>query len=99
MKAGAFTPATPRTAWSGRRAILALNEGGGFHPRNPGHEGDSCHQIGPRSMKAGAFTPATPPRPHSSRVDPWARSMKAGAFTPATLRNLHAGGGYIANAQ
>ena len=36
MKAGAFTPATPvagRCVVCG--VVTALNEGGGFHPRNP----------------------------------------------------------------
>ena len=35
MKAGAFTPATPITSLAERTGAPALNEGGGFHPRNP----------------------------------------------------------------
>ena len=36
MKAGAFTPATPEFQGFGSGRRTALNEGGGFHPRNPG---------------------------------------------------------------
>ena len=38
MKAGAFTPATPATMTLlgiGLVLTVTLNEGGGFHPRNP----------------------------------------------------------------
>ena len=37
----------------------ALNEGGGFHPRNPKDGGGGLRCLRARSMKAGAFTPAT----------------------------------------
>ena len=69
MKAGAFTPAIRWPTWC---ASILLNEGGGFHPRNPvgdcgGREGGGFHPrrrrlegAPPRSMKAGAFTPAIP---------------------------------------
>ena len=82
MKAGAFTPAILRSEPAVPHIALALNEGGGFHPRNPrlqiGAMGAALH----RSMKAGAFTPAIPPYvgcPHMAMP----RSMKAEAFTPA----------------
>ena len=40
-----------------------INEGGGFHPRNPRTaHGQRMHYIY-RSMKAGAFTPAIPSVP------------------------------------
>ena len=42
-------------AWS-----RPLNEGGGFHPRNPWYYADSLVRSKRRSMKAGAFTPAIP---------------------------------------
>ena len=35
MKAGAFTPATRAVGPVPRGPVLTLNEGGGFHPRNP----------------------------------------------------------------
>ena len=35
MKAGAFTPAIRATGGSRRAVRRSLNEGGGFHPRNP----------------------------------------------------------------
>ena len=35
MKAGAFTPATPSPLGRDWLAGVPLNEGGGFHPRNP----------------------------------------------------------------
>ena len=58
MKAGAFTP--PQST---ERALCpfdeqSLNEGGGFHPRNPGDQRAAPAQVSVRSMKAGAFTPA-----------------------------------------
>ena len=92
MKAGAFTPAIPGEAGGHgetRSPPSALNEGGGFHPRNP------CCQPGfipsrsyDRSMKAGAFTPAIHRGPSPIGMRP-GRSMKAGAFTPA-IQGRHA---------
>ena len=35
MKAGAFTPATLGASTATRMHREPLNEGGGFHPRNP----------------------------------------------------------------
>ena len=35
MKAGAFTPRNPLAALAEPRQVYTLNEGGGFHPRNP----------------------------------------------------------------
>ena len=35
MKAGAFTPATRVNPHSYLHSVPSLNEGGGFHPRNP----------------------------------------------------------------
>ena len=35
MKAGAFIPATPTAKARPPAASATLNEGGGFHPRNP----------------------------------------------------------------
>ena len=35
MKAGAFTPATPVHDVLSKLVLGTLNEGGGFHPRNP----------------------------------------------------------------
>ena len=39
MKAGAFTPAIPINVSVAGRNVSTLNEGGGFHPRNPGAAG------------------------------------------------------------
>ena len=83
MKAGAFTPATLIVMPSARGRVHPLNEGGGFHPRNPEWEGLSPDDE-LRSMKAGAFTPATLGTPFDVYEVDVDRSMKAGAFTPAT---------------
>ena len=64
MKAGAFTPAIRFISHSGG-LHSALNEGGGFHPRNPPGPERAVGPHGQRSMKAGAFTPAIPPTPSS----------------------------------
>ena len=85
MKAGAFTPATPDTQTTRSEGRSSLNEGGGFHPRNPCGGGVDGHRTR-RSMKPGAFTPATHvARTRRADAANVARSMKAGAFTPATL--------------
>ena len=91
MKAGAFTPATPRRRPRRRGPPTPLNEGGGFHPRNPSSDFVEQGRIAGRSMKAGALTPATP----ATVAVPAAglqRSMKAGAFTPATPGSTPAAG-------
>ena len=46
---------------------IALNEGGGLHPRNAGLVAADELAIRFRSMKAGAFTPATPAVPARRR--------------------------------
>ena len=57
MKAGAFTPAIPFGMRAGLMPSEPLNEGGGFHPRNPSVI-PLARLRRRRSMKAGAFTPA-----------------------------------------
>ena len=88
MKAGAFTPAIPldtRRTCSGRPA---LNEGGGFHPRDPRPPRPtadaSCCCPAPLN-EGGGFHPRDPleSRPFANGTDATTRSMKAGAFTPA----------------
>ena len=96
MKAGAFTPAT-RLGAAEPGQLAPLNEGGGFHPRNP-RRADRTADDGTRSMKAGAFTPATPV-PISDAPIVSARSMKAGAFTPATRLELGPGATVVFHAQ
>ena len=62
MKAGAFTPAIlDGSGGHLPRNCNTLNEGGGFHPRNPGPVPDNRHPprvaIAPLN-EGGAFTPA-----------------------------------------
>ena len=95
MKAGAFTPAIPSWVRGGGwlwMSWLPLNEGGGFHPRNPTspRRRHAVIQHGPLN-EGGGFHPRDP------TVEVWARvrhqrSMKAGAFTPAILAGHHAVG-------
>ena len=62
MKAGAFTPATPVVglgAAGGGRSI-PLNEGGGFHPRNPRQAVDQEHGLHPALNEGGGFHPRNP---------------------------------------
>ena len=62
MKAGAFTPAILEGAPGSDRAFPSLNEGRGFHPRDPRVcSVRTATVIVERSMKAGAFTPAIHP--------------------------------------
>ena len=69
-------------------ATAPLNEGEGFHPRNPGPRvaGPAARVV--RSMKAGAFTPAIHVHRSHHRQPIPGRSMKAGAFTPAILPSV-----------
>ena len=60
MKAGAFTPATQRPARALGAKAEPLNEGGGFHPRNP-------RMLGARPLirclalnEGGGFHPRNP---------------------------------------
>ena len=104
MKAGAFTPAIPAIGQCKNQNPYALNEGGGFHPRNPAQVPMRVTRNSWRSMKAGAFTPAIPDVPGVRYDLVGHRSMKAGAFTPAIrrasrwrsvgLRTLNEGGGF-----
>ena len=57
MKAG-LSPPQPTAPSGASRAPGPLNEGGGFHPRNPATV-PPLPPVRHRSMKAGAFTPAT----------------------------------------
>ena len=59
-----------------------LNEGGGFHPRNPARRGLLSWSALHRSMKAGAFTPAIHPRPLVSSNGPSWPLNEGGGFHP-----------------
>ena len=60
MKAGAFTPATPSSAVVDASST-ALNEGGGFHPRNPSLRVASGRGASQRSLnEGGGFHPRNP---------------------------------------
>ena len=54
MKAGAFTPAIPVAHIEAQRA--PLNEGGGFHPRNPGSYATPSSPLN----EGGGFHPRNP---------------------------------------
>ena len=64
MKAGAFTPAIPSLGEADRPAVWTpLNEGGGFHPRNPYR--DRLMRAARRTLHAplnegGGFHPRNP---------------------------------------
>ena len=94
MKAGAFTPATPCRCRL-KAALLdlvtaPLNEGGGFHPRNPttaGAAAGSTAEARAASMTTRRAAPRCMHHPNRARAIlelSVERSMKAGAFTPAT---------------
>ena len=72
-----------------------LNEGGGFHPRNPYSINVRNTYIRVRSMKAGAFTPAIPAARTPCRVSA-ARSLnEGGGFHPRNPYSINVRTTYI----
>ena len=61
---------------------MTLNEGGGFHPRNPGLRCGLLTASNHRSMKAGAFTPATPVMSQHNRGESSIPLNEGGGFHP-----------------
>ena len=65
MKAGAFTPAIRSPDRLGEGARQPLNEGGGFHPRNPRRlvrQAGCCRSLN----EGGGFHPRNPCSTHLS---------------------------------
>ena len=84
-------------------ATTSLNEGGGFHPRNPSTT-QWWRDCWPTLNEGGGFHPRNPLLVKDGAGWAFGRSMKAGAFTPATpatyrpdtsrTSSLNEGGGF-----